>query len=328
MKPRAGGESQVSAPFAGRIVAESGSIPRLGGSVRKGDLLAEVEQIFPASERLQVKTASLQLETEINQARQELDLRQRELDRARQLYDGGAIPQKQLQTAEFNIQQAQAKLDGAGRAKAEYDAAISQQSEQRRTAIHAPISGTVAAIDLVSGQQVDPSKSLMIIVDASTVWVELAVSERDLPQARRAADAEIIVPSNPNRIYHARLVNIGAVVDPQNRTVPFTFSVSNDGGLKLEMYVEGGIPTGAPRHAIVIPASALLLEEGVSSVFVETGPGVFRRRIVIPGRRRGEKLVISGGLQAGEKVVSRGAQALNSETLKGLIPVLEEGERR
>src|SRR5207249_7297587 len=126
---------------------------------------AEVEQIFPASERLQVKTASLQLETEINQARQELDLRQRELDRARQLYDGGAIPQKQLQTAEFNIQQAQAKLDGAGRAKAEYDAAISQQSEQRRTAIHAPISGTVAAIDLVSGQQVDPSKSLMIIVD-------------------------------------------------------------------------------------------------------------------------------------------------------------------
>ena len=132
VKPRAGGESQVSAPFAGRIVAESGSIPRLGGSVRKGDLLAEVEQIFPASERLQVKTASLQLETEINQARQELDLRQRELDRARQLYDGGAIPQKQLQTAEFNIQQAQAKLDGAGRAKAEYDAAISQQSEQRR----------------------------------------------------------------------------------------------------------------------------------------------------------------------------------------------------
>ena len=48
----------------------------------------------------------------------------------------------------------------------------------------------------------------------------------------------------------------------------------------------------------------------------------------MPGQRRGEKMVISGGLQAGEKVVSVGAQALNSETLKGLIPVLEEGEQR
>ena len=85
---------------------------------------------------------------------------------------------------------------------------------------------------------------------------------------------------------------------------------------------------GAPQKAILILASAVLSEEGVSSVFVETEPGVFRRRIVMPGQRRGEKMVISGGLQAGEKVVSVGAQALNSETLKGLIPVLEEGEQR
>ena len=118
------------------------------------------------------------------------------------------------------------------------------------------------------------------------------------------------------------------MVDPQNRTVPVTFSVSNDGGLKLETYVEGRIPMGAPQKAILILASAVLSEEGVSSVFVETEPGVFRRRIVMLGQRRGEKMVISGGLQAGEKVVSVGAQALNSETLKGLIPVLEEGEQR
>lgn len=328
VKPRAGGESQVFAPFAGRIVAESASIPRLGGSVQKNDLLAEVEQLFPASERLQVKTTSLQLETDISQARQELDLHQKELDRARQLYEGGAIPQKQLQTAEFNLKQAQVKLDGAERAKAEYDATISQPSPQRRTEIRAPISGTVVAIDLVNGQQVDPSKSLMTIVDVRTVWVQLAVHERDLLKARRATSAEVVAPSNPNRIYRAQLVNVGAVVDPQNRTVPVTFSVSNDGGLKLETYVEGRIPMGAPQKAILILASAVLSEEGVSSVFVETEPGIFRRRIVMPGQRRGEKMVISGGLQAGERVVSVGAQALNSETLKGLIPVLEEGEQR
>src|SRR5207247_9090663 len=176
----------------------------------------------------------------------------------------GAHHQRRPQAEEFHLREAQVKLDGAERAKAEYDATSSQHSQQRRTEIRARISGTVVAIDLVNGQQVDPSKSLMSIVDVRPVWVELAVHERDLLKARRATGADVVAPSNPNRIYRAQLVHVGAVVDPQNRTVPVTFSVSNDGGLKLETYVEGRIPMGAPQKAILILASAVLSEEGVS----------------------------------------------------------------
>jgi cobalt-zinc-cadmium efflux system membrane fusion protein len=297
--------------------------------VREGQLLGEVEQIFPASERLQIRATSLQLQTGIDQARQELDLSRKELDRARQLYEGGAIPLKQLQTAEFNVMQAQSKLEGTERAKAEYDAAAAQQGEQRRTPIRAPIAGTVVAADLVGGQQVDPSKSLLTIVDTGTLWVQLNVPEYNLPQIRRAASAEISAPSNSDRIYSGRLVNVGATVDPQNRTVPVTFSVTNrDKSLKLDMYVEGRIPTGPPQKTVIVPASALVSEQGISSVFVETEPGVFRRRIVMPGTRQAGNIVILSGLKPGEKVVSLGAQSLNSETLKTLIPAGEEGERR
>lgn len=329
IKHRAGAESQVFAPFAGRTIATASQIPRLGGEVREGQLLGEVEQIFAASERVQFKAASLQLQTDIDQARHELDLRQKELDRARQLYDGGAIPMKELQTAEFSMKQAQTKLDGAERAKAEYDQTVTQQSEQQRTPIHAPISGTVIAMDLVGGQQVDPSKSLVTIVDTSTVWAELAVHENDLAQIRRAATAEIAVPSDPNRTHTGRLVNVGAAVDPQNRTVPVTFAIPNsDRSLKLEMYVEGRIPTGASQKTVVVPASAILSEQGIASVFVETEPGVFRRQIVTVGPRRGGTVAIVSGVQVNQKVVSAGAQSLNSETLKSLIPRDEEGGKR
>src|SRR5262249_6555207 len=127
IKPRSGAESQVFAPFAGRIVAEPGRLPRLGTAVQAGQILADIEQIFAASERVQFKTASLQLQTEIDQARQEVDLRQKELARARELYDGGATPLKEFQTAESNLKQAQAKLEGTQRAKAEYDQAAAEQ---------------------------------------------------------------------------------------------------------------------------------------------------------------------------------------------------------
>src|SRR5262249_14808285 len=139
IKPRSGAESRVSAPFAGRIVTEEERIPRLGAQVRAGQFLADIEQIFPASERVQFKTSSLQLQTEMEQARQEVDLRQKEFNRSRELHEGGAIALKEFQTAESNLKQAQAKLEGAQRAKAEYDQAAAQQSDQRRTPIRAPI---------------------------------------------------------------------------------------------------------------------------------------------------------------------------------------------
>src|SRR5262249_55251378 len=152
--------------------------------IRAGQWLADIEQILAASERVQLRTASLQLQTEIDQARHELDLRQKEFDRSRELYGGGAIALKEFQTAESSLKQAQAKLEGAQRAKSEYDQAAAPQSEQRRTPIRAPISGTIVSVDMVPGEQVEPSKSLMTIVDTSTVWAEVAVHESDLAQIR------------------------------------------------------------------------------------------------------------------------------------------------
>lgn len=329
VKPRAGAESQVFAPFAGRILADASRALSPGSEIQAGQLLAEVEQIFPASERVQLKAASLQLQTDIDQARQEVDLRQKEFDRSRQLYDGGAIALKEFQAAESNLKQAQAKLEGMQRAKAETDQAATQQSEQRRTPIRAPISGTIVAMDLVGGEQVDPSKSLMTVMDTSSVWAEVAVHESDLGQIRGAANAEIAVSSDPSRTYTGRLVNVGISVDPQNRTIPVTFLVPNsDRSLKIEMTIQARIPTGPGQKTIVVPAAAILSEQGVASVFVEIEPGVFRRQVVTPGQRTGGNVAIVSGLKPGEKVVSLGAQSLNSEALKSLIPADEEGGKR
>lgn len=51
---------------------------------------------------------------------------------------------------------------------------------------------------------------------------------------------------------------------------------------------------------------------------------MYRRKTVQLGQRRGEMVVITAGLEKGEKVVVVGAQTLRSESKKGEIPVEAE----
>lgn len=85
---RAGGESQVFSPFAGRLVANAGRVPRIGNVVKKDQVMAEVEQLVTASEQVQFAATAAQLQSALDQAKQEVQLRLTELERAKQLYEG------------------------------------------------------------------------------------------------------------------------------------------------------------------------------------------------------------------------------------------------
>jgi cobalt-zinc-cadmium efflux system membrane fusion protein len=320
-----GRESEVVAPFAGRLVTAGAPLPRVGDTVEQGQALAEVEQLLPASERNQYATQVTQLKAAATQAEQEVDLRRIELDRAKQLYDGGAIPLRQFQAAEFNLRQAESRLQSAQVSAAQYEALLSPEGAgPRRVPIVAPISGSVVTSSLTFGMQVDPAKSLMKIVDLSTVWVQAAVPEAELGPTRKASRAEVTSPAVPGRIFDAALVTVSPAVDLTSRTISVIYTVSNaDGALRVDMTANVRIPTGPLKPALLIPASAVLYGAGQSLVYVERQPGIYQRRNVVTGETRGSELVVSSGLNPGEKVVSVGAETLRSETLRGDIPTDE-----
>lgn len=327
---RAGGEAQVFSPFAGRLVADPARLPHVGSALNKGQVLADVEQLVTASEQVQFAATEAQLQSAFEQTQQEIQLRETELDRSRQLYEGGAIPLKQLQTAEFELRQAQARLEGARHAKAEYEAILSPQSAgPRHASIRAPIAGIVVAADLTAGQQIDSTHSLLAIVDLSRLWVEVTIHESDLSLIRRTKSIEFTTPASPGRTYGARLVAVGNLVDPANRTLTVIFEANNpDGSLKIGMTAEARIPTGPSARVVLIPVSALLSVEGRTAVYVETGAGVYQLRTIIAGQRNGGKIMVTQGLEAGEKVVTVGAGTLRSEAVKSQIPTEAEVEKR
>jgi hypothetical protein len=77
VKARSGGEAQVFSPFPGRLMAQA-RLPQVGEYVRRGQQIAEVEQQFMASERLQFASTVIELQVSIEQAQQEVDLKRAE----------------------------------------------------------------------------------------------------------------------------------------------------------------------------------------------------------------------------------------------------------
>jgi hypothetical protein len=71
-----------------------------------------------------------------------------------------------------------------------------------------------------------------------------------------------------------------------------------------------------PRHAVVIPATALLYHQGRALVYVRIAPGKFERREVQVLGRAASCWVLASGVAPGEFVVSRRAQVLLSEEFR------------
>jgi cobalt-zinc-cadmium efflux system membrane fusion protein len=69
--------------------------------------------------------------------------------------------------------------------------------------------------------------------------------------------------------------------------------------------------TGPELSQVVLPSSALLMNNDRTTVFVATAPWTFERRIVDPKLEEGSSVAIRSGVKAGEQVVVKGGILLN-----------------
>ena len=151
MDPDSGG--RVQAMQSGRIESAARGLPHVGAKVRKGDVLAYVQPAISSLER-----ASAQAEQREVQAR--LQLAEKQLVRLKSL--SGTVPGKEIDAAEAEI----AALQGRYQALATGNA---------REALRAPVSGVIAANNVVNGQVVELDPNLRLSKDGSVVGSTLVL---------------------------------------------------------------------------------------------------------------------------------------------------------
>jgi len=299
----------VFAPLAGRVQE---SRVRLGDVVQKGDKLVLVRTSeLPELERAK-QAAALAIRT-----KSAIVSRLSKLVEARAASQGDlAVASAELDEARLSATTTQARLRALG---VEVDGNDGYWLLAQR-------SGTVVQVAASPGREVGPGKDLPIVTvaDLSELLVVSDVSTRDADVLAPGMSAEIGMPGSALASIPATLERVSDVVDPDRQTVPVRLRVQNkqeplpadkDKGAPPRVLrpnafvnVKFGRRTGA--DVVLVPSAAVVTDGSDAVVFVEIGPGHFKKRGVQLGRRSKEKTEIASGLAVGERVVVSGALLL------------------
>jgi cobalt-zinc-cadmium efflux system membrane fusion protein len=152
---------------------------------------------------------------------------------------------------------------------------------------------------------------MMTVADLSTVWVTALVPEKDVAAVAKDQEAEVSLVAYPDRVLHGKVLFVSDVIETDSRRDKIRIAFPNsDYALRPNMFATV-VLTGPARSQVVLPSSALLMNNDRTSVFVATAPWTFERRTVDPQLEEGPLVAIRSGVTAGEQVVVKGGILLN-----------------
>ncbi|HXY98235.1 MAG TPA: efflux RND transporter periplasmic adaptor subunit [Steroidobacteraceae bacterium] len=288
----------VLPPGAGRVREVKAA---LGDRVQRGQVLATIDSPDLA-----------QAYSDYDKAAAAAVLAAKNLKYQEEQFRIGAAAQRDLESARNDNQQAVAEYERSRVHLRAMGAAEDAQGEGRLLMVRAPAAGSITALAIAPGATInDDTQSIMTLADLSIVWVTALIAEQDVSSVRRNQDAEIAVDAYPGKTLHGKVLFVSDVIEPDSRRDKTRIAFPNpDAWLKPNMFATVTL-RGAALPRVVLPSSALLMNNDRTSVFVATAPWTFERRTVQPLLQEGPQVVIESGVKPGEQVVVKGGILLN-----------------
>jgi cobalt-zinc-cadmium efflux system membrane fusion protein len=307
----------VFSPYAGRVTK---LLAKPGESVTQGQPLFTIE----AADTVQAQNDFIAAMTSQNKAKSALELADIQYRRAKDLYEGRAIPLKDYQQAEATQVQAQNdmrssvtaleaannKLRILGFTDETIKAFQTKSTINPEITIYAPISGTVVQRKIGPGQYVSAGASdpVFVIGDLSTVWLTAFVRESDAAQVSVGQDISVNVMALPGRPLTAKINYVAAAIDPNTRRLLVRATIDNkDGLLKPEMFANVTIYSAGDRAAPAVPKQALIYEGDQVRIWVAREDKSVELRQIKIGLINGNLVEVTSNLKPGEKIVVKGS---------------------
>ena len=308
----------IFSSYAGRVTK---LFVKPGDAVTLGQPLFTVE----ATDMVQAQNDFISAATALNKARSALNLAQINDNRQRLLYEGKAVPLKEVQNAraaldaaENDVRSAEVALEAARnrlRILGKTDQEITQFQEKGTinpaTAIYAPIGGTIVQRKVGPGQYVGSGASdpVFIIGDLSTVWVVAYVRETEAPTVHIGQAIYFTTLAYPERAFSANISYVAAALDPTTRRLLVRATVHNPVGLlKPEMFASVKILTGEGDAALAVPRDAIIYEGDAARAWAvrDDSKAIELRRVKV-GQTSGKMVEVLDGLAPNDRVITRGS---------------------
>ncbi len=282
-------------PLAGRLAELKVS---LGDRVTEGQVLAVIDSPDLA-----------QAYADDEKAADQLALADKTLKRAEEQFAIETLSAHDLDQTRSDRAQA---LTEHTRTQARLKTIGAQAADHHRLVVRAPVAGSVTALSAAQGAMInDATQALLTISDLSTVWVTALVPEKNIGEVAKGQPVEVMLDAYPGQVLKGKVAFVADVVEPDSRRDKVRIAFANANvALKPNMYATVTLQAAA-KTQIVLPTSALLMNNDNISVFVATGDWVFERRTVELSLEDGTDVAIAAGLKEGEQVVIKGGILLN-----------------
>ncbi|HGF5614135.1 TPA: efflux RND transporter periplasmic adaptor subunit [Klebsiella quasipneumoniae subsp. similipneumoniae] len=289
-------ETILSFRTGGRIVARSVDI---GDRVNAGQLLATLEN---TTSQNQLDGAQADYEG----AKASAQVAALNVSRMQKIMPTGAIARTQLDNARADWLVARARLKNS-------ESALRNARENLGwTRLIAPQSGMITEVSASAGQVVSGGQSVLTLATGEARDVVFDIAKPDAIPPQEQAGLRVSLLSDPSVQASAALRDISPQADPQTRTWRVRATLQNPPlAMALGASVTVTLPATGP-HGYALPASALSRVGDKPAVYVINPQSQAQLRVVVPAYYTATSVIISGGLEPGDRVITAGVSKLRS----------------
>ncbi|MGZ5803611.1 MAG: efflux RND transporter periplasmic adaptor subunit [Xanthobacteraceae bacterium] len=236
------------------------------------------------------------------------------LKRSQLLFDGRALPERDLRVAQTEATLAKSRLDERtqilslmGMTDAEVDLLREGRKIFPTVTLLSPIAGTVTTRHVAPGERVEAAAAVFTIANLEPLWVNIQVP------AARLANLEVGAPVTlPAQNARGKIIRIGRTVDAATQSTIAVAEINSNNGA-----VRPGLSVGVTVHVTgsnaggewTVPPAAVVRHRDRSWTFVRSSEGFKARPVqVVAENTRG--VSIRAAFEPGDQVAVRGVLSL------------------
>ena len=263
--------NNIVSQTAGRIVSINAEV---GQKVRKGQVLAKMDDVNLAKTRMQYINDST------------------ELARLTELYNIGAIAQADYDMAKLALNVTKKTYGNLA----------------ENTYLRSPINGVVTARNYDKGDMYSMALPIFVVEQIQPVKMLVNVSESLFTQVSEGMEFDITVDAYHGEIFKGKVNLLYPTVNAATHTFPVEVICENkDQRLRPGMFARVTANFGTNHH-IVVPDNAVVKQQGSGEhfVYVLQPDNTVKYTLVQLGKRMGNRYEIVSGLNEGDRIVTEG----------------------
>ncbi len=286
--------SYIQTEVAGKVDA----LPlRPGDSVKKGQIVADIDPTLSAATLVQAKAQQARLAAMI--AGQEIVVK-----RTRSLYKGEAATKTKLQAEVIKLKSMLAE-------KAAVDADVAKANYGHElTTIRAQSSGIIQKVEVRQGSVVDAGHKLYLFTNTDKLKAILPFSQKYRASVKPGLAVTLRSSADGVKVINTVISHVKPMANPQSRSFEAVAYFNNSGHWHPGGSVFATITLKASRPVFIVPYQSIVIKNKRPAVFVIKGNKAQLRNVKLGPYYQSQSIQLLSGVTQGEKVVSEGASYL------------------